>query len=148
MIIDCAHFVAGGQDVVPVSLGDAGRLAGEAAGFVWVALSDPAADDLDELSTAFDLPHFAVQDTPEGYQRPKLEHHGESTILTVKTVRHDETGTQLEIGAVDVFVGARYAIAIGQSSPDALEGATERLRTRLELPRTGPWRRHGQCSRR
>jgi hypothetical protein len=47
MIIDCAHFVAGGQDVVPVSLGDAGRLAGEAAGFVWVALSDPAADDLD-----------------------------------------------------------------------------------------------------
>jgi len=30
-----------------VSLGDAGRLAGEAAGFVWVALSDPAADDLD-----------------------------------------------------------------------------------------------------
>ena len=80
MIIDCAHFVAGSQDVVPVSLGDAGRLAGEAAGFVWVALSDPAADDLDELSVAFDLPHFAVQDTSEGYRRPKLEHHGESTI--------------------------------------------------------------------
>ena len=138
MIIDCAHFVAGGQDVVPVSLGDAGRLAGEAAGFVWVALSDPAADDLDELSTAFDLPHFAVQDTSEGYQRPKLEHHGESTILTVKTVRHDETGTQLEIGAVDIFVGARYAIAIGQSSPDALEGASERLRTRPEVATHGP----------
>jgi Mg2+ and Co2+ transporter CorA len=47
----------------------------------WVALSDPAADDLDELSTAFDLPHFAVQDMSEGYQRPKLEHHSESTIL-------------------------------------------------------------------
>ena len=87
---------------------------------------------------AFDLPHFAVQDTPEGYQRPKLEHHGESTILTVKTVRHDETGTQLEIGAVDIFVGARYAIAIGQSSPDALEGASERLRTRPEVATHGP----------
>jgi magnesium transporter len=138
MIIDCAHFVAGGQDVVPVSLGDAGRLAGEAAGFVWVALSDPAADDLDELSTAFDLPHLAVQDTSEGYQRPKLEHHGESTILTVKTVRKDETGTQLEIGAVDILVGARHAIAIGQSSPDALEGASERLRTRPEVATHGP----------
>ena len=122
-----------------MSLGDVGRLAGEAAGFVWVALSDPAADDLDELSTAFDLPHLAVQDTPEGYQRPKLEHHGESTNLTVKTVRHDdETGTQLEIGAVDIFVGARYAIAIGQSSPDALEGASERLRTRPEVATHGP----------
>ena len=123
---------------MPVSLGDAGRLAGEAAGFVWVALSDPAVDDLDELSMAFDLPHFAVQDTPGGYQRPKLEHHGESTSLTVKTVRHDETGTQLEIGAVDIFVGARYAIAIGQSSRDALEGACERLRTRPEVATHGP----------
>ena len=138
MIIDCAHFLAGVRDGDPMSLGDAGRLAGEAAGFVWVALSDPAVDDLDELSMAFDLPHFAVQDTPEGYQRPKLEHHGETTNLTVKTVRHDETGTQLEIGAVDIFVGARYAIAIGQSSPDALEGASERLRTRPEVATHGP----------
>ena len=138
MIIDCAHFLAGVRDGDPMSLGDAGRLAGEAAGFVWVALSDPAVDDLDELSMAFDLPHLAVQDTPEGYQRPKLEHHGETTILTVKTVRHDESGTQLEIGAVDIFVGARYAIAIGQSSPDALEGASERLRTRPEVATHGP----------
>src|SRR4029453_13543745 len=137
MIIDCAHFVAGGQYVVPVSLGDAGRLAGEAPGFVWGALGDPAADDLDELSTAFDLPRFAVQDTPEGYQRPKLEHHGESTVLTVKSVRHDEPGTRLEIGAVDILLGARYAIAIGQSSPDALEGASERLRTRPEVATHG-----------
>ena len=138
MIIDCAHFAAGVRGVEPMSLGDAGRLAGEAPGFVWVALNDPAADDLDELSTAFDLPHFAVQDTPEGYQRPKLEHHGENTILTVKTVRHDETGTQLKTGVVDIFVGARYAIAVGQSSPDALEGASERLRTRPEVATHGP----------
>ena len=137
MIIDCAHFVAGGRDAEPMSLGDAGRRTAEAAGFVWVALSDPAADDLDELSTAFDL-HLAVQETPGGYQRSKLEHHGESTILTVKTVRHDETGTQLEIGSVDIFVGARYAIAIGQSSPEALEGASERLRTRPEVATRGP----------
>ena len=95
-------------------------------------------DELDELGMAFDLPHFAVQDTPEGYQRPKLEHHGESTNLTVKTVRPDESGTQLEIGAVDIFVGGRYAIAIGQSSPDALEGASERLRTRPEVATHGP----------
>jgi magnesium transporter len=138
MIIDCAHYMAGVRDVQPMSLGDAGRLAGQTEGFVWIALNNPAADELDELSTAFDLPHPAVQDTPKGYQRPKLEHHGERTNLTVKTVRHDETGTQLEIGAVDIVVGARYAIAIGQSSPDALEGASERLRTRPEVATHGP----------
>jgi magnesium transporter len=138
MMIDCAYFPAGGRGVEPLSLGDAGRRADEAAGFVWVALSDPAADDLDELSAAFGLPHFAVEHTPEGYQRPTLEHHGESTVLKVKTVRHDDTGTQLEVGAVDIFVGARYAIAIGQSSPDALVGASERLRTRPEVATYGP----------
>jgi magnesium transporter len=105
---------------------------------VWVALSDPAAEDLDELSTAFDLPSLGVQDTPAGYQRPKLERHGESTILTVTTVDHDEAGAQLEIGAVDIFVGARYAIAIGRSSPGALRGASERLRARPDVARHGP----------
>ena len=138
MIIDRAHYVAGVRDVEHMSLGDAGRLAVEAAGFVWIALSDPAAHELDELGRAFDLPQIRVEDTPAGYQRPKLEHHGERTILTVKTARHDETGTQLEIGAVDILVGARYAIAIGQSSPDALEGASERLRTRPEVAEHGP----------
>lgn len=132
MIVDRAVYLAGVRD------GDAGRLAGEAAGFVWVALSDPAARELDELRRTFDLPQSPVEDAPDGYQRPKLEHHGDSTILTVKTVRHDETGTQLEIGAVGVIVGAPYAIAIGQSSRDALEGASERLRTRPELAALGP----------
>jgi magnesium transporter len=136
MIIDCAHFVAG-RDVEPMSLGDAGRWSVEVAGFVWVALSDPAAEDLDELSTAFDLP-FAVQDTRAGYQRPKLERHGQSTFLTVTTVRHGDSGAQLEIGAVDIVVGARYAIAVGQSSPDALRAASERLRSRPDVTAHGP----------
>lgn len=138
MIIDSAHYVAGVRDGEPMSLDDAGRLAREATGFVWVALCDPSAHELDELDMAFDLPRFPAEDTPEGYQRPKLEHHGERTILTVNTVRHDETGTQLEIGAVDILVAARYAIAIGKSSPDALEGASERLRTHPEVATHGP----------
>ena len=66
----------------------------------------------------------------------------------MKTVRAEESKTQLEIGAVDIFVGGRYAIAIGQSSPDALEGACERLRTRPEAASTGPWPPRGPCSTR
>ena len=78
------------------------------------------------------------RETSEGFQRPKLEHHGESTILTVKTVRADGSTTPLGIGAVDIFLGGRYAIAIGQSSSEALEGASERLRTRPEVAVHGP----------
>ena len=138
MTIDRAHYVAGVRDGERVGLDEAGRLARETTGFVWIALSDPAAHELDELVRAFDLPSLPVGATPERYQRPKLEQHGESTVLTVKTVRHDETGTELEIGAVDILLGARFAIAIGQSSPDALEGASERLRARPEVATHGP----------
>jgi magnesium transporter len=138
MIIDCAHYGAGGRAVESLSLGDAGRLARQTEGFVWVALSDPAAHELDELGTAFDVPRFALEEAPAGYQRPKLEHRGESTILTVKTVRPEQSNPPLEIGAVDIFVGGRYAIAIGTSSPDALEGASERLRTRPDVAEHGP----------
>jgi magnesium transporter len=137
MIIDCARYVAGVRLVEPMSLGDAGRSAHQPEGFVWVALSDPGADELDEVVAAFGLERLALDTTPEGSQRPKLEHHGETTILTVTTVRA-EGGTQLEVGAVDIFVGGRYAIAIGTSSPDALEGASERLRTRPEVAEHGP----------
>ena len=61
MIIDCAHYVAGVRAVEPMSLGDAGRLARQTEGFVWVALSDPAADELDELGAAFGVPRFALE---------------------------------------------------------------------------------------
>jgi magnesium transporter len=138
MIIDCARYVAGLRAAKPMSLADAGRLARESEGFVWVALGDPSADELDELSTAFGVPRTALDGGPGGYQRPRLQHHGESTMLTVKTLHSDDSGTRLEIGAVDIVVSPHYAIAIGQSSPDALEGASERLSTRPEVALHGP----------
>jgi magnesium transporter len=138
MIIDCAHYVDGVRAVEPESLDKAGRLASQPEGFVWVALSDPAAGELDELAVAFGVPLPALETASEDYQRPKLEHHGESTILTVKTVRHDKTGTPLEIDAVHVSVGGHHAIAVGRSSLEALEGASERLRTRPEVVTHGP----------
>jgi hypothetical protein len=68
--------------------------------------------------------------------------------LTVKTVRSDGSKTPLELGAVDIVVGGCYAIAIGRSSSDALEGASERLRTRPEVAEHGPMAAVGPCSTR
>ena len=138
MIVDRAHYAAGARSGELPSVGDAGTMGREADGFVWVASRDPADQELDELARAFDLPRFAVDDTAPRFQRPKLERDGERTFLTVTTVHLDTTGTQLEIGVVDLVFGARCAIAIGRSSPDALEGASERLRTRPDVVALGP----------
>ena len=61
MIIDCAHFVAGVRASDPISIGDAGRLARQSEGFVWVALNDPADDELDELGAAFGVQRSALE---------------------------------------------------------------------------------------
>ena len=42
------------------------RLAREGSGFVWLALSDPEPDDLDEVGASFDLPVLAVEDDAGG----------------------------------------------------------------------------------
>ena len=96
MIIDCTRYVAGVRVTEPMSLGDAGRLARETEGFVWVALSDPAASELHELRAALGVQRLALDASAEGPQRPKLEHHGENTTLTVKTVRPDGSTTPLD----------------------------------------------------
>ncbi len=138
MITDSARYVAGVRVGAPMSLADAGRQARATDGFVWVALSDPVADELDELGAAFGVQRLDLDESPPGYRRPKLAHHGESTILNVKTVRPGVSDVPLEIGVVDIVVGGGYAIAIGHSSSDALEGASERLRTSPEVAMHGP----------
>ena len=62
MIIDCAHFVAGVRASEPMSLGDAGGLARQSEGFVWVALNDPAAHEVDELGEAFGVQRSALEE--------------------------------------------------------------------------------------
>ena len=67
MIIDCARYVAGVRVVESMSLGDAGGLARQTEGFVWVALSDPGADELDaldELGAASGVPQLAPDAAP------------------------------------------------------------------------------------
>ena len=53
-------------------------------------------------------------------------------------MRHDEAKAQIEIGELDIFVGARYAIAISRSSAGPLAGARERLDEHPEVAKLGP----------
>ena len=138
MIVDCAQYLAGFRNVECTSLGHAGSLAREESGFVWLALRDPGPDELDELRKAFDLPRHLVEHAAEGYERPKVVQHGETAFLTVRTVGYDEAGARIEIGGIVIFLGARYAIAIGRSSARAVVGARDRLGEHPEIAELGP----------
>jgi magnesium transporter len=138
MITDCAHYLAGVRQAEPMSVGDAARLAREGSGFVWLASSDPGPDELDELRASFHLPALAVEEARVGHQRPKLEDYGESAFLVVKTVHHVEAQAQIEVGELDIFLGARSAIAISRSNAAPLAGARERLDQHPEVAKLGP----------
>ena len=138
MIIDCAQYRAGVSQAEATSVAEAGRLSREGSGFVWLAVSEPDSEELNELGASFDLPTLALEDALEGHQRPKLEEYGECVFLVVKTVRYDEATTLLDIGELDIFLGSRYAIAVSRAAADVLAGARQRLDEHPGVATLGP----------
>jgi magnesium transporter len=138
MIIDCARYSAGAREAEVASVAEAARLSREGSGFVWLALTEPDSEELNELGASFDLPALAVEDAREGHQRPKLEEYGECVFVVVKTVRYDQATTQFDIAELDVFIGSRYAIVVGRAATDVLAGARQRLDEHPGVATLGP----------
>jgi magnesium transporter len=86
----------------------------------------------------FDLPPLAVEDGFEGHQRPKLEDYGDCLFVVVKSVRYDEATMQMDIGELDVFIGATYAIVIARSALDIIHGTRNRLDEHPHVAALGP----------
>jgi len=78
--------------------------------FVWVALLEPASDELDAMQQEFDLHHLAVEDARHGHQRPKIEEYGESLFAVLHTV--EVAGDALNVGEMAVFVGRNYLLSV------------------------------------
>lgn len=105
---------------------------------MWLAVSEPDSEELNELGASFALPALAVEDALEGHQRPKLEEYGECVFVVVKTVGYDPATTQFDIGELDIFLGSRYAIVVGRAATDVLAGARERLDEHPRVANLGP----------
>src|SRR5262245_41655133 len=69
--------------------------------FVWVALKDPEAAELQSLEEEFGLHELAVEDAQHGHQRPKLEEYGASLFVVLQMV--EWPGEDLQTGEVAVF---------------------------------------------
>jgi magnesium transporter len=77
--------------------------------FVWVALRDPAPEELAEMQQEFGLHELAIEDAQRGNQRPKVEEYGDSLFAVMQTV--DLVDGKMVIGEVDVFVGPNYVLS-------------------------------------
>jgi magnesium transporter len=94
--------------------------------FVWVALKDPTAEELEEATRQFGLHPLAAEDARNGHQRPKLEEYGDSLFVVLHTVEVD--GAELHTGEVQVFVAGNYVLSLRRG---ALQGFAD-VRARCE----------------
>lgn len=104
--------------------------------FVWVALRDASAEELDRVQRAFDLHELAVEDARNGHQRPKLDEYGENLFVVMQLI--ERRGDELAVGQVAVFVGETYVVSARSHSGQHFLGVRERCEREPHLLKQGP----------
>lgn len=103
--------------------------------FVWVALKDPAPEDLAEMKAEFGLHELAVEDALSGHQRPKIEEYGDSIFAVVQLI--EVVDNELNIGEIDVFVGRNYVLSVRNRSQQKFIGVRDRCEAEPHLLKQG-----------
>jgi magnesium transporter len=138
VIVDCAHYRDGErQHDHHLSLDEAvERLPG--AGFVWIGLHEPGAEELEEVAHRFGLAPLAVEDAREQHQRPKIEDYGDDWFVVLKTARYADERDEVEFGEVQLFLGEKYVVVVRNGDTNELRGVRRRMETHPSLLADGP----------
>ena len=137
MLINCVAYQDGAK-LADIPVADISEYILRPGCFVWVALSDPSPEELDELQQEFGLHELAVEDASHGHQRPKIEEYGDSLFVVMQMVEPaagEEHG--LNVGEVDVFVGRNYVVSVRSKSKSGFLGVRARCEREPELLRNG-----------
>ncbi|HXI48657.1 MAG TPA: magnesium/cobalt transporter CorA [Steroidobacteraceae bacterium] len=104
--------------------------------FVWVALSDPTADELAEMQKSFDLHPLAVEDALVGHQRPKVEEYGDSLFAVLHLV--EPADGEYRVGELAIFAGAHYVLSARSRAQKGFSEVRARCEREPKLLRQGP----------
>jgi magnesium transporter len=104
--------------------------------FVWVALADPDAGELEPLAEEFGLHELAVEDARKGHQRAKIEEYGASIFAAMHLIEPD--GAELTVGEVAIFVGANYVLSVRTRAKRGFADVRARTEREPDLLRHGP----------
>jgi magnesium transporter len=135
MLISCAIYDNGKKlgditkEEIHVHLGQPGR-------FVWVALRDPAPEELEEMRVEFGLHELAVEDALHGHQRPKVEEYGDCLFAVMTTVELKDG--ELLTGELNVFVGRDYVLSVRKRTEQGFSNVRKRAEREPHLLKAGP----------
>ncbi|SFN09495.1 magnesium transporter [Formivibrio citricus] len=103
--------------------------------FVWVALCDATAQELELMKKEFHLHELAVEDARHGHQRPKIEEYGESLFVVMHLL--EQVKGELRLGEMNVFVGHNYVLSVRSHSQRHFVAVRERCEREPHLLRHG-----------
>jgi magnesium transporter len=134
MFINCVAYENGRKlaDIEPREISEYLKRPGS---FVWVALKEPADEELEAMREEFDLHPLAVEDARHGHQRPKIEEYGESLFCVVHVV--ELHGDEIQVGEVSIFVGLNYVLSVRRGTEHGLVAVRERAEREPHLLQHG-----------
>lgn len=113
-------------------------LSGHAGRMAWIALADPARDQLAELARVFRLPPLALEDAVVAHQRPKAELYRDVLFAVLRPAGYDEDAEAVRVGEVHVFAGEDFVITITHTDRLDLSALRPRLEKEPRLLARGP----------
>ena len=135
MLVNCAAYQRG-QRVADIGIAQISDYLSQPDCFVWVAIKDPEASELDALQKEFNLPNLAVEDARHGHQRPKIEEYESSLFVVLQPV--EKEGDELIVGEVAVFIGDRYVLTVRRGAREGFVGVRRRTEQEPDLLKHGP----------
>jgi magnesium transporter len=104
--------------------------------FVWVALRDPEAAELEAMQREFDLHELSVEDARHGHQRPKIEEYGQSLFVVLHMI--EPADDDLRVGESAIFVGTNYVLSVRRGVERGFGDVRKRTEQEPHLLQFGP----------
>ncbi len=134
MLINCVAY-QDGKKLADIAVGQIHLFIHEPGCFVWVALKDPEAAELEAMQVEFGLHDLAVEDAQQGHQRPKIDEYGNSLFAVLHMIENG--GEELNVGEVGIFVGANYVLSVRHRAKQGFVDVRRRCEEEPELLRHG-----------
>lgn len=139
VIGDCGVYENGRRRPGRVPLREAGAVARDTDGFVWIGLQQPRAEDIAEVAAEFSLPALAVEDAVKAHQRPKLDLYDDVVFVVLKPVRYVDHEEVVEVSEISMFLGRGFVVTVRHGESLVLGQVREELdRADSELLTHGP----------
>lgn len=92
--------------------------------FVWVALRDADAGELEFVRQTFGLHELAIEDVRKGNQTPKIEEYEDVLFASLRLV--ELQGPETHYGEVHVFTGPNFVLSVRSRSEQNFLGVRAR----------------------